>query len=102
MSMFKVNIIAISPASPERKSVSIEALVDTGSERTWMPKDALAAAGIKPVRKKTFQTATKQIQHLSLPIDSVGIWTGRLWLVIALINGFLRIAQVVHLLRRYG
>jgi clan AA aspartic protease len=61
MSMFKVNIIAISPANPERKSVSIEALVDTGSELTWMPKDALEAAGIKPVRKKTFQTATKQI-----------------------------------------
>ena len=61
MSMFKVNVVAVNPVKPDMATVPVEALVDTGYELTWMPKDALAAAGIQPVRKRTFQTATKQI-----------------------------------------
>ena len=38
----------------------IEALVDTGSELTWLPADILRAAGITPRRKRVFATATRQ------------------------------------------
>jgi len=34
--------------------------VDTGSELTWLPKDALTAVGISPRRKRSFVTATRQ------------------------------------------
>jgi len=39
----------------------MEALVDTGSELTWLPTDLLAEAGITPRRKRTFTTATRQM-----------------------------------------
>ncbi len=38
----------------------LEALVDTGSELTWLPADALSKIGISPRRKRMFHTATKQ------------------------------------------
>ena len=61
MSAFKVNVVASNPAKPESKTPPIEVLVDTGSELSWLPTDALRKAGIKIVRKRTFQTATKQM-----------------------------------------
>ncbi|MDQ1265262.1 MAG: hypothetical protein QG635_412 [Bacteroidota bacterium] len=61
MSTFKVNIVAANPADISRKTDSIEVLVDTGSEITWLPAELLQKIGILPIRKKTFQTATKQI-----------------------------------------
>lgn len=60
MSLFKVNVIAVNPAEPERCTLPIEALVDTGSELTWLPKDVLDETGIMPRRKRNFLTATKQ------------------------------------------
>lgn len=39
----------------------IDVLVDTGAELTWLPGDLLLKAGITPRRKRTFQTATKQV-----------------------------------------
>jgi predicted aspartyl protease len=38
----------------------VEALVDTGSELTWLPADLLRAAGILPRRRRVFATATQQ------------------------------------------
>lgn len=35
--------------------------MDTGEELTWLPADLLSNAGITPRRKRTFQTATKQV-----------------------------------------
>jgi len=35
--------------------------VDAGSELTWLPADLLVQADILPLRKRTFQTATKQM-----------------------------------------
>jgi predicted aspartyl protease len=63
MSIFKVNIVIAAPVSPMRVSPPIEVLVDTGSELSWLPSDILASAGIVPVRKRNFLTATKQ--HLT-------------------------------------
>lgn len=60
MNLFKVNIIAVNPAAPERSTLPVEVLVDTGSELTWLPSDILSAIGVSPKRKRNFLTATKQ------------------------------------------
>ena len=51
------------PQSEERGAATppIGALVDTGSELTWLPADVLRTVGIAPRRKRTFAAATKQI-----------------------------------------
>jgi predicted aspartyl protease len=61
MSAFKVNVIASNPQHEERVTPPIEVLVDTGAELTWLPAELLQNAGIRPRRKRTFQTATKQL-----------------------------------------
>ncbi len=61
MSMFKVNVVACNPQREESLTPAVEVLVDTGAELTWLPAELLARAGIKPRRKRTFQTATKQL-----------------------------------------
>lgn len=61
MSVFKVNVVAINPSDHERRTPPLEVLVDTGSELTWLPADALSQIGTVRVRKRNFQTATKQM-----------------------------------------
>jgi len=61
MSIFKVNVIAYNPSNLNKCTPPLEVLVDTGSELTWLPADALTQIGILPVRKRAFQTATKQM-----------------------------------------
>lgn len=61
MSMFKVNVVAKNPKQESVVTPPVEALVDTGSELTWLPGDILRNAGITPRRKRSFQTATKQV-----------------------------------------
>ena len=60
MSLFKLNVIATNPQREEMKTLPLEALVDTGSELTWLPADVLRGIGLTPRRKKLFVTATKQ------------------------------------------
>ena len=60
MSMFKVNVIARNPKREELATKPLAALVDTGSELTWLPAEVLKGAGITPRRKRVFATATKQ------------------------------------------
>ena len=60
MSLFHVNVVARNPQDESRETPPIEALVDTGSELTWLPADVLAQAGIARRRKRTFVTATRQ------------------------------------------
>lgn len=60
MSLFRVSVIARNPKDETSATPAIEALVDTGSELTWLPADLLAAAGIRPGRKRLFTTATQQ------------------------------------------
>jgi predicted aspartyl protease len=57
MSLFKTSIVACNPKREELVSTAIEALVDTGSELTWLPRDVLLQIGITPRRKKLFVTA---------------------------------------------
>ncbi len=60
MSMFRVNVVARNPKREELETQPIEALVDTGSELTWLPRTILQSAGITPRRKRVFATATQQ------------------------------------------
>jgi predicted aspartyl protease len=61
MSLFRVNVVARNPKDESLETPPIEALVDTGSELTWLPADILATAGITTRRKRTFVTATRQM-----------------------------------------
>lgn len=60
MSVFRVNVVARNPKDETRQTPPLEALVDTGSELSWLPAEALHAAGIQPRRSRTFLTATRQ------------------------------------------
>ena len=60
MSAFKVNVVARNPKREELSTQPIPALVDSGSELTWLPADVLASVGIAPRRKRMFSTATQQ------------------------------------------
>jgi len=57
MSMFKIEVVVANPKHEEIETPPVEALVDTGSELSWLPADILIRAGITPRRKKVFQTA---------------------------------------------
>lgn len=61
VSLFKVNVVARNPKDESKATPPIEALVDTGSELTWLAADLLAQIGVTPRRTRTFVTATKQI-----------------------------------------
>jgi hypothetical protein len=58
--MFKVNVTARNPKHEELATQPLSALVDTGSELTWLPADVLRAIGVTPRRKRVFATATQQ------------------------------------------
>jgi predicted aspartyl protease len=60
MSLFRVNVVARNPKDESRETLAIEAMVDTGSELTWLPGELLAQAGIERRRSRTFLTATRQ------------------------------------------
>jgi predicted aspartyl protease len=60
MSLFRVNVVARNPKDETLETPAVEALVDTGSELTWLPADVLGHAGITPRRKRSFLTATRQ------------------------------------------
>ena len=61
MSMFKVSVVARNTKDESLASPPMEALVDTGSELTWLPRDLLLDIGVAPVHKYSFSTATKQL-----------------------------------------
>jgi predicted aspartyl protease len=52
--------VAVNPQNQQQSTAAVRALVDTGSELTWLPADVLSVAGIKPVRQRVFSTATSQ------------------------------------------
>jgi len=61
MSMFKVSVVARNVQDQSLISPPIEALGDTGSELTWLPRDWRIGIKVTPVRKRSFSTATQQI-----------------------------------------
>ena len=58
--MFRVNVVARNPKQEEFATLPVEAVVDTGSELTWLPAEVLKSAGITPRRKRVFATATQE------------------------------------------
>ena len=60
MSIFRLNAIATNPKREELSTPPIEVLVDSGSELTWLPGEALLAIGITTRRKRLFQTADRK------------------------------------------
>ena len=60
MSLFRVNVVAANIKDENQTTPPIDVLVDTGSELTWLPTDALILAGIVPTRRRAFHTATQQ------------------------------------------
>jgi predicted aspartyl protease len=61
MSLFRVNVVARNPKDEAQASAPIEALVDTGSELSWLPADQMTSIGVGPRRKRTFVMATKEV-----------------------------------------
>ena len=61
MSMFHVNLTVVNPKKEELETEPVSALVDTGSELTWLPADLLKKIGIAPRRERAFELANKQI-----------------------------------------
>ena len=61
MSIFKVNVVAKNHKAESLMTPPMEALVDTGSELTWLPADSLRQINVHPERERAFSTATKQI-----------------------------------------
>ena len=58
MSLFRINVVARNPRDETRQTPPIDALVDTGSELTWLPAELLESVGIERRRRRTFTTAT--------------------------------------------
>ena len=65
--MFKVSVTATNPKREELITTAVEALVDTGSELTWLPAEILSSIGITPRRQRTFMTTNKKV--LTRPIS---------------------------------
>ena len=61
MSAFYLEMVAINPKREEIRSEPVRAMVDSGSELSWMPADALTRAGITPRRKRSFRMADGRI-----------------------------------------
>lgn len=61
MSSFKVAVVARNTKDESLASPPVEALVDTGSELTWLPKDLLTGIMVRSLRKRAFSTATKRL-----------------------------------------
>lgn len=59
MSMLKVNVTARNPKREALMTQPLSALVDTGSELTWLPADILKGVGTTPRRNRVFATATR-------------------------------------------
>lgn len=55
-----MSVVARNPRDEARATSPVTALVDTGSELTWLPAEGLVEAGITPRRKRAFLTATGQ------------------------------------------
>lgn len=58
MSAFRVSVVARNPRDESRATEPVEALVDSGSELTWLPRPMLEAVGITARKQAVFVTAT--------------------------------------------
>ncbi len=59
--MFKVNVTVVNPKREELVTEPIAALVDSGSELTWLPGELLKGIGIQPRRERLFTMANNEV-----------------------------------------
>lgn len=72
--MFRVNIVAVNLKDESLETPPIEAVVDTGSELTWLPRELLDAADIVPRIERTFvgpdgSRHTREVGYTVLKVD---------------------------------
>jgi hypothetical protein len=74
MSLFYLELTAQNPKREAMVTEPVKALVDTGSELSWIPAELLKGIGVTPRRKKTFQTASgqKMVRDVGYAILSAG------------------------------
>lgn len=60
MSIFRVNLVACNPRNKEQTTMPLAALVDTGSELTWLPAEALRSIGVEARAKRTLKMANNE------------------------------------------
>ena len=63
MSAFYLDMIAINPKREEIRSEPVRVMVDSGSELSWMPAEALKNAGITARRKRRFRMADGRVME---------------------------------------
>ena len=61
MSVFHVLVVVRNPKHEHLGSVPIDAVVDTGAELSWLPRELLTSIGIVPRRKRAFRTAAGHV-----------------------------------------
>ena len=61
--MFGITVTASDPKDPSKESESMDVLVGTGSELTWLPRNILERTVISKVRSQEFVTATGERVH---------------------------------------
>ncbi|HEY1786950.1 MAG TPA: hypothetical protein VGJ73_02285 [Verrucomicrobiae bacterium] len=59
MSIFKIRIVARNPGNETLVTPALDALVDTRSELTWLPREALKRIEVVPRRKRLVSNAGK-------------------------------------------
>src|SRR5215469_16806804 len=63
MSAFFLEMVAINPKREEIRSEPVRVMVDSGSELSWMPAEALKRAGITPRRRRAFRMADGRVME---------------------------------------
>jgi predicted aspartyl protease len=63
MSAFYLDMVAINPKREEIRSGPVRVMVDSGSELSWLPAEALRDAGITPRRKRRFRMTDGRVME---------------------------------------
>ena len=74
MSLFYLPLIARNPKREKLETEPVSALVDTGSELSWLSGELLKGIGVTPRRRKTLQTASgeKLVREIGYAILEAG------------------------------
>ena len=61
VSTFHVSVVVRNPKNENLSTPPIDALIDTGAELSWLPRDLLTGIGIVPRRKRAFRMAAGHV-----------------------------------------
>lgn len=59
--MFHVAVVARNPRHEHLVTQPVDAIVDTGAELTWLPRELLTSIGVVPRRKRAFRTVAGEV-----------------------------------------